>query len=150
MDKGSYIESKYINAYCQSKKYKHYIIRVDHYTNGWYMVSGFLSATDAAKKKHKTIFDKYRGKGSTTPSQQDDIKVEEEVNFDGGIFSDDSYSCPHCGNTSIVKCGQCGRVCCNQTGSSFFRCLCGHSGEISGKIKSLRTINNGAEKMKKK
>lgn len=147
MEKGAYIESKYINAYCQSKKYKHYIIRVDHYTNGWYMVSGFLAAVDSAKKKHKTIFDKYRSKGSTTSTQQDDIKVEEEVNFNGGIFCDDSYSCPYYGNTSIVKCG---RVCCNKTGSTFFRCLCGHSGEISGTIKSLRTINNGAEKMKKK
>ena len=150
MEKGSYIESKYINAYCQSKKYKHYIIRVDHYTNGWYMVSGFLSATDAAKKKHKTIFDKYLSKDSATLTQQDGIKVEEEVNFDSGIFCDDSYSCPYCGNASIVKCGKCGRVCCNKTGSTFFRCLCGHSGEISGTIKSLRTINNGAEKMKKK
>lgn len=150
MDKGIYIESKYINAFCQSKKYKHYIIRVDHYSSGWYMVSGFLSVTDSAKKKHKTIFDKYRSKDKKTIVQSDGFQVEKEINFEGGIFSDDSYLCPYCGNTSIVKCGQCGSVCCNVTDSTFFRCKCGHSGEISGRIQSLRTINNGVEKMKMK
>ena len=150
MDKGSYIESKYINAYCQSKKYKHYIIRVDHYSNGWYMVSGFLSAADASRKKYTTIFDKYRRKSATTSLPQDDFMVEEEISFSGGIISDDYYSCPYCGNTSIVKCGKCGRVCCNPDNSKFFRCLCRNSGTISGTIQSLRTIDNGAEKMKKK
>ena len=150
MNKGSYIESKYINAYCQSKKFKHYIIRVDHYTNGWYMVSGFLSVADSAKKKYNTVFDKYFRKQPSSTEQQNDLMVEDEATFNNGLFSDDSYCCPYCGNTSIVKCGKCGRVFCNAEGSSYFRCVCGHSGPISGTISSLKTINNGAEKMKKK
>ncbi len=151
MDKGTYLESKYINAYCQSKEYKHYIIRLDHYVSGWYMVSGFLSNADSAKKKkYMTIFDKYRSKKNDTSVQNDNIEIEKEINMEGGLFSSDSYSCPYCGNTDIVRCGQCGEVCCNARSSKYFRCKCGNSGKVAGNIKSLKTINNGAEKMKKK
>ena len=45
--------------------------------------------------------------------------------------------CPYCGNEDIVRCGACGKLKCHDSSSKWFRCSCGNSGEISGRIRSM-------------
>ena len=47
------------------------------------------------------------------------------------------YRCPYCGNEDIVRCGACGKLKCHDSSSKWFRCNCGNSGEISGRIRSM-------------
>ena len=47
------------------------------------------------------------------------------------------YKCPYCGNDSIVRCGACGQLKCHDSAKTWFRCSCGHSGEIRGTIQSM-------------
>lgn len=47
------------------------------------------------------------------------------------------YRCPYCGNEDIVRCGACGKLKCHDSSSKWFRCSCGNSGEISGRIRSM-------------
>jgi predicted RNA-binding Zn-ribbon protein involved in translation (DUF1610 family) len=45
------------------------------------------------------------------------------------------YECPWCGNTDFVRCGQCGKITCNESGSESFVCAhCGIRGKIIGTL----------------
>lgn len=75
-------------------------------------------------------------------------KVNFKTSFDSNSLSEGSsniqgaffigkHQCPFCGNTSFVKCGTCKEFSCHKEGEPHFDCvICGHSGEIKGKISS--------------
>lgn len=47
------------------------------------------------------------------------------------------YKCPHCGNTSFVKCGNCGKLTCYSGNGNFTCDHCGNSGTVEGTIDNL-------------
>ena len=52
------------------------------------------------------------------------------------MYVGNDYTCPYYSNKSIVRCGKCGYITCNN-GSKYFKCAyCSDSGKISGKITS--------------
>lgn len=67
-------------------------------------------------------------KGSTSSSSQMSISK---------IKTGPQFKCPHCGNTSFVKCGKCGKFTCYNPNSKRFECgYCDNKGEVSGYIKT--------------
>lgn len=47
------------------------------------------------------------------------------------------YKCPHCGNLSFVRCGQCKNLTCYSGKGDFLCRHCGNTGVVSGTIDSL-------------
>lgn len=48
------------------------------------------------------------------------------------------YKCPHCGNTSYVRCGNCGKLTCLKADSNTFKCAhCSSNGKITGSIEKI-------------
>ena len=107
---------KYMRAKC-CKTHVEFNIRLESEKGNWYMVY--------ATKIDESLSDNHLS------------KVKDELKFDNGIFIGSDYACPYCGNKSIVRCGTCGRITCND-GGKFFKCeYCEDSGEIKGKITSV-------------
>lgn len=107
----------HIQAKC-SKKHLEFDIRLEFDKGCWYMVY----ATP-------------KGKVSTEFMEKNDNMLK----LNGGLYAGKDYACPYCGNKSIVRCGNCGYITCND-GSKFFKCdYCDNSGEISGRITSVYT-----------
>lgn len=107
--------TKYMRAKC-CKVHAEFVIRLEYNKSGWCMV--YASKSDG---------------GFTSDSSKD---VNDELQFDDGLYVGNDYACPYCGKRSIVRCGSCGRITCND-GGKYFRCeYCDNSGEISGKMTS--------------
>jgi len=112
--------TKHIRATCRKTKGE-FIIRLEHEKNGWYMVY----ATKAE------------------PLQNSSVAIEHaELKFNDGLFVGSEYSCPFCGDYSIVRCGNCGGITCNDGGKSFNCAYCDNFGEVSGKITSVYLENS--------
>lgn len=48
------------------------------------------------------------------------------------------YKCPHCSNTSYVRCGNCGKLTCFPKEGKNFKCAhCEHEGIVSGYITEI-------------
>ncbi len=48
------------------------------------------------------------------------------------------YKCPHCGNSSYVRCGTCGKITCKPGNTKDFTCAhCGKTGVVNGVIKDI-------------
>ena len=109
---------RHIRAMCCNQHLEFYI-RLEFNKDCWYMV--------------------YATKKENVPSEFIGEKYENELKLDQGLYVGEDYACPYCGNRSIVKCGICGRITCNDD-SKFFQCgYCDNSGEVSGKITSVYT-----------
>lgn len=77
--------------------------------------------------------------GENTPSAQDINLAHARI---GPLFK-----CPHCGNTSFVKCGKCGKYSCYEGNGTMFYCgnpTCGNSGEVKGRIKEIGSDIGGS------
>lgn len=48
------------------------------------------------------------------------------------------YRCPHCANTSYVRCGHCGKLTCFPKDGKHFKCAhCEHEGVVCGYITEI-------------
>lgn len=107
--------TKHMRAKC-CKAHTEFIIRLEHDKNGWCMV-------------YATNLDSGLSSGAVK-------NINDELQFDDGLYVGNDYACPHCGNKSIVRCGNCGRITCDD-GGKYFTCeYCNESGEITGKMTS--------------
>lgn len=65
---------------------------------------------------------------------------------DGGIFTENTYHCPICGNKDIVRCGKCHNITCYD-GSGTFKCAyCGNRGKVCGTIQQIYVHDSGMKK----
>ena len=117
---------KHIRVKCR-KTNKEFLIRLEREQGAWYMV--------LATKMEECHT-------SSMPISTSELK------FDNGLFAGVDYSCPYCGDTSIVRCGDCGKITCNDSGKHFTCAYCNQSGEISGNIEFADTeqFNQKAKK----
>ena len=105
--------TKHMRAKC-CKAHMEFIIRLEHGKGGWCMVYAYNSDGNSSSGTARNI--------------------NGELQFNDGLYVGNDYACPHCGNKSIVRCGNCGQISCND-GGKYFRCeYCGNSSEIIGKM----------------
>ena len=101
-----------------------------------------------------------RAKSNKNESYLPKFNASSSVNKSGvranvqGTFYIGDHRCPHCGNTSYVKCHACSEWTCSPKGANQFTCaVCGNSGKISGTIDSasgnLGSGNNNKTNNKK-
>lgn len=107
---------QHINAKC-CRKHLEFVIRLEFEKGCWYMV--------------------YATKKGIVSSEFMKKKSDNKLKLDDGLYVGEEYACPYCGNKSIVQCGSCGNITCND-GGKFFKCdYCDNSGEVSGRITSV-------------
>jgi predicted RNA-binding Zn-ribbon protein involved in translation (DUF1610 family) len=71
--------------------------------------------------------------------------VDQEVDFSNSRRGP-QYKCPWCGNTEIVKCGNCHEITCWEDNNLNFHCIrCGISDTISGHITSVKGDSGSAQ-----
>ena len=113
----NYIAIKHLRAKC-CKTHMEFTIRLERDKTDWYMVY--------ASKVPKNL---------SEPIKSSNVK--DEWKLDRGLYTGSEYSCPYCGNKTIVKCGRCGQNTCNNGGKNFKCDYCSESGEIKGTITSV-------------
>lgn len=108
-----------VTAKCQTKQKVFYIVFGQDSNKRWVFKQAYIPIVSGESKEIK------------------DNKVEIS-NFD---FS--NYSCPVCGSISLVKCGQCNQLACQDQKVAEFHCpWCSNAGKISGTFDTLSGSEN--------
>lgn len=98
-------------AICKcTRRERIYGVRMERSGKDWIYNWAFEMNPDAARREN-----------------YDTTKVE------GMLIRDKKYpGCPYCGTNAFIICGKCGKLSCNNTSSSVFKCgWCGYEGELS-------------------
>lgn len=113
----------FLNSLC-SKKGKDFKIRLDYNAEGnWVITYGVLQMP---REDRKTI---------NSPAKADISAAKV-----GPL-----YSCPHCGNTSFFRCGQCGSYVCMPENSDKGYCpVCKAEKKMTGYIKEVTGTGGGS------